>query len=451
MQGITRKCLLLVALATGLAVMASPAAGATSQWTCGASATTATVAGKTPVNPITATRAPCANQNVGLPTLTDSLGLAPGVTAKTAYAITGAEPLGAPPVGQTAAGAAGVEGLALTTADGTVVIGVDAARSAASGSCVDGVPTLAGTSQVTGLTINGQSVTADAQLGQLTDAISGSPLSALVWVKLNEQLKTATGIVQNAVHIKVLQAAGDSPLADVVIAQSAVSSASACDVTAPGNTGSGGDGFPPVCPPGSILDLQRALCIIPAPRTDGQGEIVVGRPYQGPSGGTVVSLNVARKRYHSPCLSGAGPAYVVVGTAHHDHITGTNLGDRILGLGGPDSLDGGRGRDCIDGGTGSDAVTGGIAPDRLYGGPGRDALNGGSGSDRLWGGAGNDSLNAAFGRDRVSAGAGNDLVNIATAGPPALATCGRGFDKVRFNHNERRRTRGCEMRFMLPD
>lgn len=64
---------------------------------------------------------------------------------------------------------------------------------------------------------------------------------------------------------------------------------------------------------------------------------------------------------------------------------------------------------------------------------------------------GNDSLNAAFGRDRVSAGAGNDLVNVATAGPPAFAMCGLGFDKVRFNHNERRRTRACEVRFMLHD
>jgi hypothetical protein len=438
-----------------LVVPLSSAAGATGQWTCSASTAIATVAGKTPINPVTATRTPCANQDVGLPKLTDALGLAPGVTARTAYAITGAEPLGAPPIAQTAAGAAGVEGLALTTSDGTVVIGVDAARSAASGSCVNGVPVLGGTSQVTNLTINGQSASLDEPLTEITDGVSGSPLGQLVSVKLNEQIKTATGLVQNAAHIKILQAAGTDPLADIVIAQSAVSSADACDASAdennPGTGGSGGEGFPPVCPPGSFLDLQRALCIIPAAQTDGQGEIVVGRPYQGPSGGHVLALNVARKRYKSPCLSGAGPKYVVIGTKRHDHITGTNHGDRILGLAGSDSLDGGRGRDCIDGGRQGDAVTGGIAPDRLYGFRGRDALNGGSGSDRLWGGTGNDSLNAAFGRDRASAGPGNDLVNIATAGPSARANCGRGFDKVRFNHNERRSTRACEVRFMLHD
>jgi Ca2+-binding RTX toxin-like protein len=445
-------CVVLVA---ALAVMASPAAGATAQWTCSASTAIATVAGKTPVNPLTTTHTPCAAQEVGLPKLTDSLGLAPGIEAQTAYAVTGALPGGARPLDQTAASAAGVEGLALKTADGTVVIGVDAARSAASGSCAGGVPVLGGTSRVTGLTINGRTVSADEQLTDLTDAISGSPLGALVWVKLNEQIKSATGLVQNAVHVRVLQAAGDDPLADVVIAQSAISSANACDASAdensPGTSGSGGDALPPVCPPGSFLDLQRALCVIPASQTAGQGEIVVGKPYQGPSGGRVLALNVARKRYKSPCLSGSGPKYVVIGTRHHDHITGTNHGDRILGLAGSDSLDGGRGRDCIDGGRQGDAITGGIAPDRLYGMKGRDALNGGPGSDREWGGSGNDSLNAAFGRDRASAGSGNDLVNVATAGPPARAMCGRGFDKVRFNHNERRRTRACEVRFMLHD
>jgi Ca2+-binding RTX toxin-like protein len=450
-----RLAALACALVVGVVAGAAPADAATAQWTCSASTAITTVAGKTPVNPVTATRTPCANQDVGLPKLADALGLAPGVTAQTAYAVTGAEPLGAAPLAQTAAGAAGVEGLALAGADGTVVIGVEAARSAASGSCVGGVPVLGGTSKVTGLTINGQSVTADEQLTQLTDALSGSPLSALVTVKLNEQLKTATGLVQNAVHIRVLPAAGADPLAEIVIAQSAVSSANACDAGSDGNNpptgGSGGGGFPPVCPPGSILDVGRAVCIIPASQSGGQGEIVVGKPYQGPSGGHVIALNLARKRYKSPCLHGLGPKYVVIGTKRHDHITGTNHGDRILGLAGSDSLDGGRGRDCIDGGRDSDAVTGGIAPDRLYGMRGRDALNGGSGSDRMWGGSGNDSLNAAFGRDRVSAGAGVDLVNIATAGPPARANCGRGFDKVRFNHNERRRTRACEVHFMLND
>jgi hypothetical protein len=80
--GMTRVvvCAVLVA---GLVAAASAAAAATAQWTCSASTAIATVAGKSPVNPITATRGPCANQNVGLPNATDALGLAPGITAKT--------------------------------------------------------------------------------------------------------------------------------------------------------------------------------------------------------------------------------------------------------------------------------------------------------------------------------------------------------------------------------
>ena len=39
------------------------------------------------------------------------------------------------------------------------------------------------------------------------------------------------------------------------------------------------------------------------------GEIIIGRPYQGPSGGRVIPLDVARRRYgNSPCLSGSGTA-----------------------------------------------------------------------------------------------------------------------------------------------
>ena len=455
MQRSSAAAMVAAALAA-LVVMTAPAMGATAQWTCGASAAIASVAGKTPVNPITTTKTPCAQQDVGAPKLTDAVGLAPGINAKTAYAVTDALPASVRPLDQTAASAAGVEGLSLQSSDGTIVIGVDAARSAAAGSCVNGAPVFGGLSRVTGLTINGRTISADQQLTDLTDAISNSPLNAIVWVKLNEQIKTASGIEQNAVHIKVFKDAGSSPVAEIWIAQSKVSSASACDATAAGNTpGTGasntGTGIPPVCPPGSILDIQRDVCIIPASQSGGMGEIIVGKPYQGPTGGTVVALNVARKRYHSPCLHGSGPKYAIVGTNHRDRITGTNRSDRILGLGGNDSLDAGRARDCVDGGNGSDSVAGGIGNDRLYGGRGNDHLNGGPGSDRMWAGVGNDTLNAAFGRDLANAGPGNDFVNIATAGPPARALCGPGFDKVRFNRNERRRTRACEVRYMLHD
>jgi hypothetical protein len=433
---------------------AGSASAATAQWTCGADAVIATVAGNTPIDPITASRTPCSAQAVGLPQLTDAVALAPAINARSAYAITDARPPGARPITQTIGSTAGIEGLSLQTAAGTVVVGVGAAQSAATASCNAGAVVLNGTSQVTGLTINGQTVSADGPLTSITDAISGSPLQALVTVKLNEQIKDADGLIQRAAHIRILSAAGDSPLADVIVAQSGVRSSSACDPTADGNVEpkvAGASTLPQVCPTGSSLDLPRGLCIITAANSGGQGVVVVGVPYSGPSGGRVVSLVVARKLYKSPCLSGPGPKFVTVGTNGRDRITGTNRPDRMLGLGAADSIDGGRATDCIDGGTGSDNLSGAIGNDRVYGTSGNDHLNGGPGTDRLSGGSGNDSINAAFGRDQVFGGAGRDFINIATAGPSARVSCGAGRDKVRVNRNERDRTTGCETRYVFDD
>jgi len=456
MDGTRRRRLGLAASLAALTFvgLTGTASAATATWTCGADAVIATVAGNTPVDPITASRTPCSAQAVGLPQLTDAVGLAPAINARSAYAITDAREPGARPITQTIGAMSGVEGLSLQTAAGTVVIGVGAAQSAATASCADGNAVLTGTSQVTGLTVNGQTVTLDGPLTTLTDAISSSPLQALVTVKLNEQIRDANGLVQRAAHIKVLNAAGTTPLADVIVAQSGVSSSSACDPNADGNRDPStvtGTSLPQVCPAGSTLDLPRGLCIITAATSGGQGVVVVGPPFSGPSGGTVVSLTVARKRYKSPCLSGPGPRFVTVGTNGRDRITGTNRPDRMLGLGNVDAIDGGRADDCIDGGTGGDNLSGALGNDRVYGTSGNDHLNGGPGTDRLSGGTGNDSINAAFGRDLVFAGAGRDVVNVATAGPPARVSCGTGADKVRVNRNERRRTTGCETRYVFAD
>src|SRR5690242_18296669 len=110
-----RKCAALVSVLAvcALSALAAPAMGATATWTCSSSTAIASVAGKTPVNPLTTTKTPCAKQEVGMPKLTDSLGLAPGINAQTAYAVTDALPGNVRPLDQTAASAAGVEGLSL--------------------------------------------------------------------------------------------------------------------------------------------------------------------------------------------------------------------------------------------------------------------------------------------------------------------------------------------------
>jgi len=148
----TRAAVALAACAASLTVVTS-AQAATATWTCGADAVTTSVVGTSTLNPITARRTPCSDQSVGLPNTTSAIGLAPTINARTAYAITSAKPPTARPIQQSVGGAAGIAGLSLQTAGGTVVIGVDAAQSAATGTCQNGKALLAGTSQVTGLTI----------------------------------------------------------------------------------------------------------------------------------------------------------------------------------------------------------------------------------------------------------------------------------------------------------
>jgi hypothetical protein len=179
--------------------------------------------------------------------------------------------------------------------------------------------------------------------------------------------------------------------------------------------------------------------------------VVVGRPFQGPTGGTVLALSVARRLYHRPCLHGLGPNYAIVGTNHADRIKGTRRSERILGLGGPDRIAGQGGSDGIDGGAGIDRHLGrqrrqgscvrrprkrpdlGSERRRVRGRsirrrpdlprqrqrrrlrrPGNDRIAVGRGDDKIWGGAGNDRL---YGRGEVSwmyCGSGKDTAYVTT-------------------------------------
>jgi hypothetical protein len=444
---------LTAGLAGTLAALAAaaPAHAATATWSCSADALTATVAGLSPVNPITASRTPCADQSTGLPNTTDALGLAPTINAKSAYAITTAKPNPARPIQQTVGSASGVEGLSIVSG-GTTILGVDAVRTQIVASCKNDAPVFTPTADAVGVTVGGQKISLDKPLIQITDALSGA-LGKLIEIRVNEQVRDAAGLTIRGLHVKVLNV-DNTPLLDVVVAESKVSSASACDPKADGNVdpnGASGSDLKNICASGSSYDVQRNACIIPASASGGQGVVVIGPPYSGPSGGKVISLTLARKRYKSPCLQGDGPKYAIVGTNRRNRITGTNVADRILGLGGNDALDGGRGNDCLDGGTGGDTLSGALGNDRAYGFSGKDHLNGGPGNDYLSAGTGNDTINTSFGRDVVSAGTGRDFINSATAGSPARINCGGGQDIVRINRNERSRLKGCETVYVFAD
>jgi hypothetical protein len=432
-------------------------------WQCRGSAAFTSVAGQNRVEPIVANgnintangvspdRAQCVDSEAGTGNTATQLGIDPAflgvVTGKASTAI---NPDLGRAIDQAVLAEGRVEDLTLLLGAGGPTLGVGAANSTAVARCVAGnlQPQFAGDSRVADITLGGTPIPLDQLQTQLTAALNPL-LGALVEIRVDERIQTADSLTVNALHVIV--ARGQTPLVDLVVGQAKVgANGPVCD---PARQNDGSGGARP-CPPGSTYDQPRNLCVIPA-GTGGSslGEIIIGRPFQGPSGGTVLPIDVARKAFgNSPCLGFArAPKFAIVGTNKGDRITGTNGPDRIIGLGGNDRLDGGRGNDCIEGRTGGDNISGALGNDKLYGSSGKDHLNGGPGTDYMSAGSGNDSLNAAFGKDRAIGGAGRDFINIATAGPAASANCGSGPDKVRINKNERRRVRGCEVVYVFND
>ena len=455
---------LLVVLATGVGMLiAAPAASALTSgpvWQCRGSALYASVADNNRVEPIVANgnintanganpdNAQCTDSESGAGNTATQLGISTDfLGAVTGKARTAIDPDLGQAIAQKIAAEGRVEDLTLLLGANGPALGVGAANATAAATCVAGnlKPVFSGDSRVADLTLGGAPLPLDSLVDELTKVLNPL-LGALVEIKVDERIQTDNSLTINALHIKVIKDAGAAPLIDLVVGQAKVgNSGEVCDPSKQ-NEGSGTP-IGQVCPAGSTLIVDRNLCIIPA-GTGGSnlGEIIIGRPFQGPSGGTVVPIDVARRRFgNSPCLGFSGaPKFAIVGTSKADRITGTNIADRIIGLGGNDKLDGGRGNDCIEGRTGGDNISGALGNDKLYGSSGKDHLNGGPGSDYMSAGAGNDTINAAFGRDRAFGGSGRDFINVATAGPAASVSCGTGSDVARINNNERRRVKGCE-------
>lgn len=465
----TRRLLVVLATAAGMLV-AAPAASAFTTlpvWQCRGSATFASVAGNNRVEPIVANgnintadgsspdRAQCVDSETGAGNTATQLGISPDfLGAVTGKASTGIDPDLGRAIDQKIVADGRVEDLtlALGAANGPV-LGIGAANSTVGARCVTGnlKPQFSGESRVADITLGGRAIPLDQLVDELTKILNPL-LGAVVEIKVDERFATEDSLTVNAIHIKVLR--GNVSLVDLVVGQAKAGAVGPVCDPAKQNDGSG-QPLGQVCPTGSTLVIERNLCVIPAGTAgSGLGEIVIGKPFQGPSGGRVLAVDVARKRFgSSPCLDFSGaPKFAIVGTSKPDRITGTNLADRILGLGGNDRISGGRGNDCLEGGSGRDILSGSLGDDRIFGQAGNDALNGAGGNDQLSGGAGNDSVNAAFGRDRVSGGSGNDAINIATQGPKATADCGSGGnDKVRFNRKEGPGVRNCEVRYEIRD
>ena len=324
--------------------------------------------------------------------------------------------------------------------------------------------------------MNGASVAAGAS-SVLDLRIGGQPVAILP----GQRIDLTLGVIRVRTDVVVgdtRQALVLDLLGEQIVLGEATASGDACTVDGGGpggpggggpggGGGTGGGGTVPggLCPDGASFDAAANRCVIVTPG----GTIDVSAPFEGPSGGRVVALSVARELVAngqlppSRCLSGSGPAYAVLGTAQRDRIAGTPARDRILGLGARDRIDGGRGRDCLDGGSGGDRLYGGTGSDRSFGGAGtdrefgqagNDLLDGGAGSDRLYGasgddrqrsGAGNDRIIAGSGRDRITAGRGRDYVNAVSAHGRSSIDMQGGRDRVFIRRAQAAQVRSAEI------
>ncbi|HEX5899731.1 MAG TPA: hypothetical protein VFY32_10065 [Solirubrobacteraceae bacterium] len=176
----------------------------------------------------------------GLEDLPSSTGMPPGaLTAHTSSATTVASPADEIAARQAIGAIGHVENLSvqLPPGAGTTTFGVREANAQASAVCVAGTPVLDGSSDANGITIGGQDVPAEQAAQQLSQQLA--PLGDVVDLKFDEQLRTGSSLTVNAVHLRVLSAAG-TPVLDMISGQAQVSYAgSVCDPRGQTPTGGG--------------------------------------------------------------------------------------------------------------------------------------------------------------------------------------------------------------------
>jgi Ca2+-binding RTX toxin-like protein len=333
---------------------------------------------------------------------------------------------------------------------GNSVVLSSPAQAQASFVCVNGSAVLSGSSNVTGAVINGQTVSPASPGAETTTQMGGGS-----YTTINQQIQTATSLTERAVFTHIA-GVGDYVLGEAQVMRPAVdpcpgSGGSGSGSGGTGSTGggsggsggsagsggsggsdgpggsggSGGDGALSACPTGSVLVASAQMCEIVL----ADGNIVVSKPFAGPTGGTVVPLAAARKKSKSSCLSGKGPKFAVMGTNKANTIRAAKTAERILAMGGNDKVIVKSGASCVDGGAGRDTISGGIGKVRLFGGIGNDRLSARNGSSYISGGNGADRITVGNGRDRVFGGAGKDTITVGTGKDHLFG--GAGNDRLR--------------------
>jgi hypothetical protein len=231
---------LVAVLAT--AALAS-AAQAQPSWQCSASAVSSSLAGNPGANAVVASGNPCVSNATGLDNLPAPLGVpTDAVSARTASAATIANPENDIAARQAVGAIGRVENLAvqLPPGAGTTTLGVRAANAQVSAICVAGSPVLDGSSEATGLTLGGQEVPIEQAAQQLAQQLA--PLGDVVDLKFDEQVRTGSSLAINALHLKVLSAAG-TPVLEVIAGVANVAfNGKVCDPTGQTPTGPGSNG-----------------------------------------------------------------------------------------------------------------------------------------------------------------------------------------------------------------
>ncbi|MDQ6776865.1 MAG: hypothetical protein M3071_11775 [Actinomycetota bacterium] len=371
-----------------------------------------------------------ANPNT-TPCATDTAGASTVSVLTTGAAAAVAGPVGAftysvfSTSGATAPGAtavAAVDGVTIPTPHGSIVI-VGPVQATASYECVNGTLVAKGSSTLNLISVNGQNTPVAAGQPQMIDLGGGS------FIAVNQQIKTANSLTETVLEVKL------NGIADLVVGEAKVTQSTSTPCA-------GTSGAPPVleiCPPGSTLDIGAQLCEIVF---NGQ-TIIVSRPFQGPSGGTVFPTSVVAKKFPGfPCTTGPGPKFALVATKQGGRVIGTPRSDRILALGAYERIAGLGGNDCINGNGARQMIFEGNGKDRVYGGPGytriavgngNDYVNGRSGSDLITAGNGQDTIIGGKGSSRIEVGLGKDHIfggpgrnKIFAAANGAKVSCGSG-------------------------
>jgi hypothetical protein len=343
-----------------------------------------------------------------------------------------------------------VQGVVIPTSAGQISV-VGPVTSSASYGCSNGKLVSSSGSTLDVLYIAGKAIALPSPGAPLTIQLGGGS-----YVAINEKTTTSTSITERVLHVHL------AGIADIVVGEATVdySGSDPC---------AGSSGPPPnlnACPAGSTLDPVHLVCVIILP---GGVVIVVGPPFTGPTGGTVLAVSVARKKYKSPCLNGPGPKYALIVTKSHGRATGTLKADRILALGPYERIAGLGGNDCIDGrshnqtiwdgngkspriygGTGKTRIGVGNGNGHIYGRKGADWITAGNGNDWIYGGSSSSRIDVGLGRNHVFGGPKNNRIYDASG--HGVVRCGSGKRNVAYLRNRAAKygaKHGCEKIYLL--